>query len=116
METFIIIAILSLIMGMLNGSYFSLAACNDNKLILNPYFFILIAIAMCSTMMVFGAYLYSYVTGNSIGEMLFYLICFSVFFIFYSASYLFMHVILSRKRDPHPMAVISKKACFWNFE
>ena len=91
MEMFFIIGFLSFLFGLLNGSYFSNAAINDNKILNHPVFKSLLGAGLGLSLIVLAVYFTDQVLGVASSLFLFHVACFSVACLIYSGSYFLGH-------------------------
>ena len=91
MEIFFIIGFLSFLFGLLNGSYFSNAALNDNKILRHPVFKSFLGMGFGLSLMTLVVYFIDQVLGVASSLFLFHVACLSVAYLIYSGSYFLGH-------------------------
>ena len=91
MEIFFIVGFLSFLFGLLNGSYFSNAALNDNKILRNPVFKSLLGMGFGLSLMTLSLYFFNQILGIASTVFLFHVACLSIAYLTYSSSYFLGH-------------------------
>lgn len=91
MELFFIVGFLSFLFGLLNGSYFSIAAFNDNKILRHPLFKWVVALGGASSLMTLFFYFSEQVSNIASSVMLLHFSYASIVYLVYSGSYFLGH-------------------------
>jgi len=97
MEVLAITCLLSLIFGALTGSYFRIAAFNDERILNSSLFRYFYATAALLSLSILSFYVFMPPILNDLSLMIFHLTCFSIAFLSYSSSYLLAHNLMFKE-------------------